>query len=397
MPVRLADADLLRQAVDPMTGERPAARHPPRQGAAGARGESGPGGEVAGRHAAPAPVVVGLDVGGTSVNVTVADTTGRFLVDRLVERPSRVVEGPSAALDAVADALAAGLAVAGVRRSAVVAVGLDTPGPASADGVISVAGATNFSAAPWRGFDIRRAAQDHLGLPVTYVNDGNAAALYAHHVHFGAAGPARSSVSVVVGTGLGGGLVVADRVVAGAVGMAGELGHVPLPLDGILQPDQPVPRCNCGGAGDAESMASLTAIEHHLLTYWLARHPGHPLEGQPVAEAARAVRRMADQGDPMARRILAQQAATIGRLLTVCAAIVDPDAFFVGGGVLEASEDYRQWFLGEVRRHLRLRPEQRGVEVAVVPGGDMAGARGAALVALAALADRSVGGSPDVC
>jgi predicted NBD/HSP70 family sugar kinase len=99
----------------------------------------------------------------------------------------------------------------------------------------------------------------------------------------------------------------------------------------------------------------------------------------------------------MARRILAQQAATIGRLLTVCAAIVDPDAFFVGGGVLEASEDYRQWFLGEVRRHLRLRPEQRGVEVAVVPGGDMAGARGAALVALAALADRSVGGSPDVC
>ena len=71
------------------------------------------------------------------------------------------------------------------------------------------------------------------------------------------------------------------RVIRGAAGMAGELGHVPLPLDGLLEPDQPAPTCNCGLTGDAESVASLTAIEHHLLPYWLTRFPGHDLADLP--------------------------------------------------------------------------------------------------------------------
>ncbi len=67
------------------------------------------------------------------------------------------------------------------------------PGPASATGVISSRGATNFNAPEWRGFDVRGALQHRLGLPVVYTNDANAAALYAHRVHFGADAPSRSS------------------------------------------------------------------------------------------------------------------------------------------------------------------------------------------------------------
>src|SRR6184192_2679522 len=131
-------------------------------------------------------VVVGLDNGGTTNNATVLDGTGEFLVDRLVETPSRVLDGPGVAVPALVASLERVLEVTGVPRTAVRAVGLDTPGPASAEGVISSLGATNFSAPPWRGFDIRGALADALELPVVYHNDGNAAALYAHHRHFGA-------------------------------------------------------------------------------------------------------------------------------------------------------------------------------------------------------------------
>ena len=140
------------------------------------------------------PVVVGLDNGGTSNNATVLTVDGRFLVDGLVEIPSEVRAGPEAAIEALARALDGVLAHTGVPRELVRAVGLDTPGPASATGVISSRGSTNFSQPAWRGFDVRGALERRLGLPVIYHNDGNAAALYAHHVHFGADAMSRSSV-----------------------------------------------------------------------------------------------------------------------------------------------------------------------------------------------------------
>jgi predicted NBD/HSP70 family sugar kinase len=180
--------------------------------------------------------VVGLDNGGTSNNATVLDMNGRFLVDRLVETPSRVTEGPEVAVGAMAAAVDAVLVATGVARGAVRAVGLDTPGPASAEGVISSLGSTNFQHDGWRGFDVRGALEDLLGLPVVYNNDGNAAALYAHHAYFGDLSAETSSVSAIVGTGLGGGVVESGAVVRGAAGMAGELGHIPIAMDGLDSP-----------------------------------------------------------------------------------------------------------------------------------------------------------------
>src|SRR5687767_13524614 len=149
-------------------------------------------------------VVVGLDNGGTSNNATVLDATGKFLVDRLIEVPSRVLEGPDIAVGALVHALETVLDAVGIERAAVRAIGLDTPGPASATGVISSKGSTNFNQPEWRGFDFRGALEQRVGVPVVYNNDGNAAALYAHYARYGAEAGAYSSVSVVVGTGLGG-------------------------------------------------------------------------------------------------------------------------------------------------------------------------------------------------
>jgi glucokinase len=332
-------------------------------------------------------VVVGLDNGGTSNNATVLDGSGRFLVDRLVETPSLVREGPDVAIEALVQALDNVLAITGTARGAIGAVGLDTPGPASAEGVISSKGATNFSQPAWRGFDVRGALQARLGLPVIYNNDGNAAALYAHHVHFGPDGANHSSVSAIVGTGLGGGIIEAGRVVRGAAGMAGELGHVHIPMDGLLGAGQRLPECNCGFAGDAESVASLTGIEKNLLPYWLDQFPDHELGRLgSVATAAKLIRARGEDGDPLALKIFEQQAMALGRLFTIAANFFDPSAYFLGGGVVETAAPFREWFLGKVREHTVLRAEQAAVATfGLVPDLDMAGARGAAVAALETL------------
>jgi glucokinase len=344
----------------------------------------GGGGVVGGAVLTPASwVVVGLDNGGTCNNATVLDATGRFLVDRLVENPSLVTEGPEAAVEQLADAFTGILTLTSTPLTLVRAVGLDTPGPATADGVISSKGATNFNQPAWHGFDIRGALESRIGLPVIYNNDANAAALYAHHRHFGADAPARSSVSAIVGTGLGGGVVESGRVISGAAGMAGELGHVQIPMLGVLEEDQPVPLCNCGFAGDVESLASLTGITNNLLPYWLTRFPDHPLAAEPVAKAAKMLRGYAEKEDPLALAVFGQQAKAIGKLFTIAANFTDPSAYFLGGGVVEAAPAFREWFLGTVREHTQLRREQAAVaEFALVPDLDMAGARGAAVAAL---------------
>jgi glucokinase len=332
-------------------------------------------------------VVVGLDNGGTSNNATVLDAQGRFLVDRMVETPSYVKEGPDVAVEALVQALENVLELTATAKAAVRAVGLDTPGPASADGVISSRGSTNFAHPAWYGFDVRSTLEARLGLPVTYNNDGNAAALYAHHMRFRDESARHSSVAAIVGTGLGGGVIEAGRVVRGAAGMAGELGHVHIPLQGLLDEGQPLPQCNCGFSGDAESVASLTGIERNLLPYWLTRFEGHELATvQPRGKAARLVRAYGEKGDPLALKIFEQQAMALGRLFTIVANITDPHAYFLGGGVVEASQPFREWFLARVREHTTLREEQtRVTSFALVPDLDMAGARGAALAALESL------------
>ena len=158
-------------------------------------------------------VVVGLDNGGNKNNATVLDTSGRFLVDTMVETPSRVLEGPDVAVEALAQSFVGLLERTGIARGHVKVVGLDTPGPASADGVISSRGSTNFQHPGWRGYDFRGALEKRLDLPVVYNNDGNAAALYAHYSCFGTEAGRHSSVSAIVGTGLGGGVIESGRIV----------------------------------------------------------------------------------------------------------------------------------------------------------------------------------------
>jgi glucokinase len=235
----------------------------------------------------------------------------------------------------------------------------------------------------WTGFDIRGNLADKLGKPVTYLNDGNAAALWGHSMLFGTRARA-TSVSAVIGTGLGGGVVIDGSVIKGRKGFGGEVGHVLIPYESIPGIKGLTPVCNCGRSGDLESVCSLMAIEKCLLPFFLARHPGHELSRvSNLPQAAKLVRDLAESGDPMCKEIFRVQAQAIALFWDVMINIFDPDVLIVGGGALEAKDEFQCWFIDEIRAGLPTqREEQNDVAIHVMPNGDTAGARGAAIEAL---------------
>ncbi|MFN7937819.1 MAG: ROK family protein [Bryobacteraceae bacterium] len=327
-------------------------------------------------------VVAGIDLGGTAINYTITTLDEKFLIEGLCEHPARSVEGPDVCLAQIEDGLKVAVEKAGVGLGDIVAVGLDTPGPASATGVLSAEGSTNFVHASWSGFDIRGGLEARLGRPVTYLNDGNAGALWGHCVLFGTSGK-QTSISAIVGTGLGGGVILEGIVVKGRMGFGGELGHVLIPYQSIEGIEGMVPRCNCGRVGDLEALCSLTAIRQTLLPYFLGKYAGHELAGMPVAEAAKRVRGMAERGDAMCRDIFRVQARALGLFFDEMVNTFDPDALIIGGGALETGKEFQEWFIGEARRGMpEQRAEQAGIPIVVMPNGDTAGARGAAIEAL---------------
>jgi|SRR5665213_241711 len=328
-------------------------------------------------------IVAGVDLGGTAINYTLVNGEEKFLIDGLCEHPSRSTDGPETCLRQIEDGLRAATDRVGVSFADVAVVGLDTPGPASADGVLSARGSTNFGDPRWVGFDIRGGLSKRLGKPVTYLNDGNAAALWGHFSIFGARQQA-TSITTVIGTGLGGGIIIDGEVIKGRRGFGGELGHVLLPYQRIAGIEGLTPKCNCWRMGDLESLCSLTAIEKSLLPYFLKKYPAHDLSKlDDIRYASKLVRGLAESGDPMCREIFRVQAQALGLFFDEMINTFDPDALIVGGGALETTQTFQQWFIDEVRTGMPIqREEQADIPIHVMPNGDTAGARGAAIEAL---------------
>lgn len=328
-------------------------------------------------------IVAGVDLGGTSINYTFLSEREQFLIEQLHEYPSRAKEGPAICLRQITDGLNDAAASAGIRIKDIVVIGLDTPGPASASGVLSARGSTNFEHPDWAGFDIREGLAMKLEKPVTYLNDGNAGAMWGHFALFGVSRRA-TSISAIIGTGLGGGVIVDGCVIKGRKGFGGELGHVLLPYQSIQGIDGIVPECNCSRFGDLESLCSLTAIEKCLLPFFLKRHPSHELANMDIRKAARLVRGMAEHGDALCRDIFRVQAHALGLFFDEMINTFDPDALLVGGGALETGAEFQSWFLDEIRRGMPpgQRTEQSDIPIYVMPNGDTASARGAAIEAL---------------
>jgi glucokinase len=267
------------------------------------------------------PVTVGIDIGGTKVLAGVVDSLGRVLTRQRRETPGRSVP---AVEDTIVD-----LVTQFAAEYDVAAVGIGAAGFVDASRSIVL-----FSPhLAWREEPLRDAVMARLGLPVIVDNDANAAALAESR--FGAGAGYRSVLCVTLGTGIGGALVLDNRVYRGANGLAGEFGHMQVVPDGH--------RCPCGNRGCWEQYASGNALVRDARELVLADSPladalrvaggadGAGLTGPLITEAARA-------GDRLAAELLVDMGEWLGIGLANMAAAFDPGCIVVGGGVSEAGD-----------------------------------------------------------
>ena len=266
---------------------------------------------------------IGVDVGGTKILAGLVDEAGTAIAT--LRRPTPRSDAV-AALAAVAELVSQLVAQA---PGPVVGVGLDVPGPCDE------AGATVFFAPNlgWSNVPVRALLHEAVGLPVVVENDGNAAA-WGEFRH-GAGADVDELVMVTVGTGIGGGIVIDGRLLRGAHGAAGEIGHMNVVVNG-----RP---CGCGRNGCWEQYASGNALVRKARSLaadrrgeagiLLALGDGSPegIQGVDVTQAARA-------GCPVAIDAFAAIGNWLGRGLADLVAILDPGTIVLGGGVCEAGD-----------------------------------------------------------
>jgi glucokinase len=318
----------------------------------------------------PGRRIIGVDMGGTKLLAGALDTD--FFVHRRVQRSVSGLD-QSALLDIAVDA------VQEIRERAggtVEAVGFGIPS------LIDRRTGRAVVAVNLPLFDVPFAAvmTERLGLPVFVDNDANVAVLAEHR-----AGAARGCTHVVLltlGTGIGGGLILEDRVYRGAVGAGAELGHMTIDMDG--------PPCqgNCPNHGCLESLASGTALAREALRLAelyddsaLARAAG---EGRELAGPL--ITELAHDGDQAAREAIELIGTRLGVGIGALVNIFNPQVVVVGGGVIGAGELLLEPARAEVAR--RSLPPSRD-EVRIVPAhfGAEAGMIGAAVLALDGLSE----------
>ena len=311
-------------------------------------------------------ISVGVDVGGTTCTIALGNQEATLLsVSR--QFPTRSKEGPEATIADILTQIVGELERLGHVPSEVDSISLATPGPATADGILLQS--PNLDPKKWNRFPVRQALQDAFddlssGVPVSYIGDGQAAALGEYAVRTGkidlpqrfrdADGATaekdpslRSMFMVAVGTGLGGGEVRDGLTVRGCKGRAGHAGHLMLPAQAFrYEHDR---RLKVGNAYcTAESAISLTALTHQLgYRLTLDRWRDHPLNRQQVSdkEKAKQLRELAAEGDPLAQELLDDQASAMGIALLMINYIGDYDLLVIGGGVCDITSQLRERYL----------------------------------------------------
>ena len=322
-------------------------------------------------------IVAGVDLGGTAVNYTLVDFEGRFLIDGLCEHPARAVEGPDVCLKQIVEGLNVAVTRAGASLGDITHVGLDTPGPASAEGVLSARGSTNFVHQAWAGLDLPKRLSEMLGRPVTYLNDGNAGALWGHWSHLRAAGECH----VDIGDHRHGARRRRDRQTAtwsrAAAGLAASSGTSWSRIRASPESKASRPHCNCGRMGDLESLCSLTAIRQTLLPWFLAKNPGHELGTLGDTRGRQARARDGRGRRRHVSRDLPRAGPRAGPVLRSDGQHLRPGRAHRRRGSARGVQEFQRWFLAEIRAGMPVqRQEQADIPIRVMPNGDTAGARG---------------------
>lgn len=309
--------------------------------------------------------VIGIDLGGTNLKVALLDLNGH--IREKVSFPTR--QGKEAVLQQIIESLEEVIKRAKVKRSAILGLGLGTPGLVdSIQGLVR--GFTNIKG--WRNVPLKEYMESNTGFPAYIDNDVNLMAL--GELRCGAGQGARNMVCLTLGTGVGGGIIIEGRLYRGSTLSAGELGHIPVNVHG--------PRCACGGYGCLERYVGNAYIVERAVK---AIQGGRGnlikklVEGDLKAITPRIIFRAARQGDKLAEEIWEETGRYIGIALAGVINLLNPEIIVVGGGVAQAGK----LLFGSIRRTVKERAMNLPAKkVKIVPAklGEEAGLIGAGML-----------------
>ena len=263
----------------------------------------------------------GIDIGGTTVKLGLFAPEGSIL-DKW-EIPTRKENRGGFILKDAADSLRERLAERNISLQELAGIGVGVPGAVDSRGNL-VTGAVNIG---WEPFNIPRALGAYIDVTVKAANDANMAAF--GEMWQGGGKGYDSLVAVTLGTGVGAGIITGGRMLAGATGGAGEIGHIHME-DG--EPEV----CGCGSRGCLEQYASATGIVR--LAERRLKKDDSPSLLRGVELSAKSVFDAVKAGDSVALEVAGQFGEYLGRGLAAVANVVNPEAFVIGGGVSRAGE-----------------------------------------------------------
>lgn len=261
----------------------------------------------------------GIDVGGTTIKLGLFTEAGQLL--EKWDIPTNTADGGSAILPDIATTIGGCLAKRGIARSSVLGLGLGVPGPVDSRGVVDHC--VNLG---WPVVDLPETLGKLTGLPVAAANDANVAALGECWV--GGGQGHRNMVLATLGTGIGGGIVIDGRIVYGAHGAGGEIGHMPMEKDNNET-------CGCGKRGCAEQYGSATGIARMAKLALERSDKPSALRAFPEV-TAKDIFAMGSAGDSLAQEILEEYYDFLARFLAAVCCVVDPEIVVLGGGVSKA-------------------------------------------------------------
>ena len=263
----------------------------------------------------------GIDVGGTSVKCGLFQTDG-VLVEKW-EIPTRKENSGEAILPDIAKTILDKIAERKLDKEEIDGVGIGVPGPVNERGEVPCA--VNLF---WGFKEVTKELTELTGLPSKAGNDANVAAL--GEAWKGAAAGAKNVILVTLGTGVGGGIIVDGKIVGGAHGAGGEIGHAAVD-------HEEKEACNCGNCGCLEQYASATGIVR-LAKKALAESSEDSVLRNTESIEAKDVLDAFKSGDALAVRVMDEVGEKLGGALGIFAAVVDPDAIVIGGGVSKAGQ-----------------------------------------------------------
>ncbi len=284
------------------------------------------------------PLFVGLDVGGTGMKAGVVDDAGKALAS--VSLPTEAHRGQEVGLERMCETIRQAVAAAGLRMSDIAAIGVATPGTMDIPAGV-ILDPPNLK--PWRNVHVREHIKKTFGLPTSFQNDANAAALGEFWA--GAGRDVHSLVLFTLGTGVGGGIIIGDLVLEGEHSHGAELGHMKIEMTNPRQ-------CGCGRWGCLEAYASATSVVKRALEALSQNGNKSPLHGLRAKEGgltARDIFDAANAGDALADKIVVDTSYYLAIGAMNMMHTIDPDMIVFAGGMIAAGES----FLERIRRFVK--------------------------------------------